>query len=115
MAGPEKGMRGNYAYTLQRLKPRNSDSHITVIFEKVEFGEEDELRIYNGLIELSCEKDPDSGDYLWGWAKQEPLKIIKGTPENLPIRISSTAADGGLSIGATLLPPCQGGKRWFIA
>lgn len=105
--GPEKGMRGNYAYTLQRLKPRNSDSHITIIFEKVEFGEDDELRIYNGLIELSCEKDPDSGDYLWGWAKQEPLKIIKGTPENLPIRISSTAADGGLSVGcyaATTMP-----------
>lgn len=105
--GPEKGMRGNYAYTLQRLKPRNSDSHITVIFEQIEFGESDELRIYNGLIELSCEKDEDSGDYLWGWAKQEPLKIIKGTPEKLPIRISSTAADGGLSVAcyaATTMP-----------
>ena len=105
--GPEKGMRGNYAYTLQRLRPKNSDSHITVIFEKVEFGQGDELRIYNGLIELSCERDEDSGDYLWGWAKQEPLKTITDKPEKLPLRISSTAADGGLSVAcyaATTMP-----------
>ena len=105
--GPEKGMRGNYAYTLQRLRPKNSDSHITVIFENVEFGQGDELRIYNGLIELSCERDEDSGDYLWGWAKQDPLKIIKENPEKLPIRISSTATDGGLSVAcyaATTMP-----------
>ena len=44
---------------------------------------------------------------MWGWAKQDPLKIIKENPEKLPIRISSTATDGGLSVAcyaATTMP-----------
>ncbi len=48
--GPDNGMRGNMVYTMLRLKPLNSDSHITIVIDDIDIDPYDELRVYDGLI-----------------------------------------------------------------
>ncbi|MDD7318061.1 MAG: leucine-rich repeat domain-containing protein [Prevotella sp.] len=96
--GPDKGMRGNLVYTLLRLKPVNSDSHITIVFNEMDIDDYDELRIYDGLIELNNEANED-GEYEYGWPKNiEPNTTIKGNPSAMPVVVKSEAADGALSV-----------------
>ena len=96
--GPDKGMRGNLVYTLLRLKPLNSDSHITIVFEEMDIDEHDELRIYDGLIELNNEANED-GEYEYGWPKNlVPNTTIKGNPAAMPVVVKSASADGAVSV-----------------
>ena len=66
--GPSRGMRGNYSKTIIKLKPLNSNSHITIVFEQMEIGEYDELRFYNGAIELWNGPNED-GEYYYDWPR----------------------------------------------
>ena len=96
--GPSRGMRGNYSKTIIKLKPLNSNSHITIVFEQMEIGEYDELRFYNGAIELWNGPNED-GEYYYDWPKGvDPIKTVKGTPSNPHFTVTSTAADGCLSV-----------------
>lgn len=96
--GPKGNMLENYMYTLCRLKPRNSDSHITIVFEKVEFDKIDELRIYDGLVTLFNGPDED-GEYHYSWPKDiQPNTTIKAENAGKPIVVSSKAPNGELSV-----------------
>lgn len=96
--GPSKGMRGNDSKTIVQFKPVNSDSHITIVFEQIEIGQYDELRFYNGAIPLWNGPDED-GEYYYDWPKDvDPIKTVKGTPANPHFAVTSTAADGCLSV-----------------
>lgn len=96
--GPEKGMRGNYFMTIVQFKPVNSNSHITIVFEEMEIGEFDELRFYNGAITLWNGPD-EEGYYYYDWPKDvDPIMTVKGTPANPRFTVTSTAADGCLSV-----------------
>ena len=96
--GPEKGMRGNYFMTIVQFKPVNSNSHITIAFEEMEIGEFDELRFYNGAITLWNGPD-EEGYYYYDWPKDvDPIMTVKGTPANPRFTVTSTAADGCLSV-----------------
>ncbi|RRC99145.1 leucine-rich repeat domain-containing protein [Prevotella sp. OH937_COT-195] len=96
--GPERGMRGNLVYTLLRLKPLNSDSHITIVFDEMNIDQFDELRIYDGLIELNNEPNED-GEYEYGWPKGiTPNTTIKGNPATMPVIVKSASADGAVSV-----------------
>ena len=96
--GPEKGMRGNYSMTIVQFKPVNSNSHITIVFEEMEIGEFDELRFYNGAITLWNGPD-EEGYYYYDWPKDvDPIMTVKGTPANPRFTVTSTAADGCLSV-----------------
>lgn len=96
--GPSKGMRGNYTKTIVQFKPLNSNSHITIVFEQIEIGQYDELRFYNGAIPLWNGPNED-GEYYYDWPKDvDPIKSVKGTPSNPRFAVTSTAADGCLSV-----------------
>lgn len=96
--GPSKGMRGNNSMTIVQFKPLNSNSHITIVFEQIEIGQYDELRFYNGAIPLWNGPDED-GEYYYDWPKGvDPIKRVKGTPSNPHFTVTSTAADGCLSV-----------------
>ena len=96
--GPSKGMRGNYSMTIVQFKPVNSNSHITIVFEEMEIGEFDELRFYNGAITLWNGPD-EEGYYYYDWPKDvDPIMTVKGTPANPRFTVTSTAADGCLSV-----------------
>lgn len=94
--GPEKGTKGDFAYTLMRLEPGNSDSHITIVFEKMNLAKYDDLRIYDGLVELYCDRTDEA---TWGWPKDKTeIKRFKGEENKMPVRVSSTSKDGCLSV-----------------
>ena len=96
--GPDKGMRGNYSMTIVQFKPLNSNSHITIVFEQIEIGQYDELRFYNGAIPLWNGPNED-GEYYYDWPKDvDPIMTVKGTPANPRFTVTSTAADGCLSV-----------------
>ena len=96
--GPSKGMRGNYSMTIVQFKPLNSNSHITIVFEEMEIGEFDQLRFYNGAIPLWNGPNED-GEYYYDWPKDvDPIMTVKGTPANPHFTVTSTAADGCLSV-----------------
>lgn len=96
--GPSKGMRGNNSLTIVQFKPVNSNFHITIVFEEMEIGEFDQLRFYNGAIPLWNGADED-GEYYYDWPKGvDPIKTVKGTPSNPRFTVTSTAADGCLSV-----------------
>ncbi len=108
--GPENSMRGNLAYTLLRLKPLNSDSHITIVFKEMDIDKYDELRFYDGLIELNNEANED-GEYEYSWPKNiKPSVTIKGDNAKMPMRIKSNAQDGSISIAFFCTSKKQGWK-----
>lgn len=96
--GPDNGMRGNMVYTMLRLKPLNSDSHITIVIDDIDIDPYDELRVYDGLIVLNNEPNED-GEYEYGWPKNiTPNTTIKGNPASKPVVITSKSPDGAVSV-----------------
>ncbi len=96
--GANKGMYGNLAYTMLQLKPKDANSHITIVFNEMDIDDLDEMRIYNGLVVLNNEPNED-GEYEYGWPKNlTPVFETKGTPSSMPFTVSSKSADGALSV-----------------
>ncbi len=97
--GPEKGMPGNLALTIVQFKVPSNKYHVTIVFEKMELGSFDHMKIYNGAITLDNYPN-EEGEYQYHWPKNHtPLFETKGNPTKLPVVVSSTAEDGCLSVG----------------
>lgn len=96
--GPEKGMPDNLALTIVQLKSPSPNYHLTIVFEQMEIGEFDVMKIYNGVITLDNYPD-EYGEYNYHWpAEHTPIFETKGTPQNIPFSVSSTSEDGCLSV-----------------
>ncbi len=108
--GPDKDIDPNFALTIVQLRPATPDAHITVVFEEMEIGKNDEMRFYNGAITLWNGPD-ESGEYYYDWPRNtNPIYTVKGTPEKQAFSVSSTAADGCLTVGFTHLEKAKGWK-----
>ncbi len=95
--GPEKPMRGLYTLTLIRIQPKLSDHHITILFDDIKIGEFDEMRIYDGAVDLDNYLDEDG--YIYDWPKGvTPIALFKGTPADTKMRVSASSSSGVLSI-----------------
>ena len=96
--GPEKGMPDNLAMTIIQLKSPSPNYHLTIVFEYMDIGLFDQMKIYNGVIVLDNYPDED-GEYGYHWpAAYTPIFETKGTPEQIPFTVSSTSDDGCLSV-----------------
>lgn len=96
--GPENNMRDTQNMTIIQLKPVNADSHITIVFEEMEIGDNDHMRFYAGAIELWNGADED-GEYYYDWPKGvTPILALKGNPANPKFSVVSNSPDGCMSV-----------------